>query len=84
MRKGKCKIYKEEPIRIFQNFNRLDEGILSDKVEKLKIVGRLIGRKSIQEERIYQHMLHINDMNEKITISKLAKLLNTILIGEAI
>ena len=60
--------------------NKLRKVVFKDgtglsKVEKLKIVGRLIGRKSIQEERIYQHMLHINDMNEKITISKLAKLL---------
>ena len=46
-----------------------------DKKQKLSIVGQLIGRKSIQEERIYQCMLDINDMNEKITISKLAKLL---------
>ena len=60
--------------------NKLRKVVFKDstglsKVEKLKIVGQLIGRKSIQEERIYQHMLHINDMNEKITISKLAKLL---------
>ena len=46
-----------------------------DKKQKLSIVGQLIGRKSIQEERIYQCMLDINDMNEKITISKIAKLL---------
>ena len=46
-----------------------------DRREKLSIVGKLIGRKSIQEERIYQAMLDINDMDEKITISKLAKLL---------
>jgi len=46
-----------------------------DKSKKLSIVGKLIGRKSIDEKNIYQCMLDINDMNEKITISKLAKLL---------
>ena len=61
--------------------NKLRKVVFKDgtglsKVEKLKIVGQLIGRKSIQEERIYQCMLAINDMNEKITINKLANLLN--------
>ena len=51
------------------------DGIGLDRKQKLSIVGKLIGRKSIKEERIYQCMLDINDMNEKITISKLAKLL---------
>lgn len=51
------------------------DGTGLDKSQKLSIVGQLIGRKSIQEERIYQCMLDINDMNEKITISKIAKLL---------
>ena len=51
------------------------DGTGLDKSQKLSIVGQLIGRKSIEEERIYQCMLDINDMDEKITISKLAKLL---------
>jgi len=45
--------------------------------EKLSIVGQLIGRsKKIVEEDIYQCMLDLNDDKQKITISKLAKLLD--------
>jgi len=45
--------------------------------EKLSIVGQLIGRgRKIVEEDIYQCMLDLNDNKQKITISKLAKLLN--------
>jgi preprotein translocase subunit YajC len=45
--------------------------------EKLQIVGGLIGRsKSINEDDIYQCMLEINNDNEKITIAKIAKMLN--------
>ena len=51
------------------------DGTGLDRKQKLSIVGQLIGRKSIEEERIYQCMLDINDMDEKITISKIAKLL---------
>ena len=51
------------------------DGTGLDKKQKLSIVGKLIGRKSIEEEKIYQCMLDINDMHEKITISKIAKLL---------
>jgi len=44
--------------------------------QKLSIVGQLIGRsKKIVEEDIYQCMLDLNDNKQKITISKLAKLL---------
>ena len=44
--------------------------------EKLSIVGKLIGRgKLIQEDDIYQCMLNLNDDGEKITISRLASLL---------
>ena len=44
--------------------------------EKLSIVGQLIGKsKKIVEEDIYQCMLDLNDNKQKITISKLAKLL---------
>ena len=45
--------------------------------EKLKIVGKLIGRSSkIHEDDIYQCMLDINDLGKKITINRLAGLLN--------
>ena len=45
--------------------------------EKLSIVGSLIGRgKTITPELIYDAMLHVNDNGEKITFSKLAKVLN--------
>ena len=47
------------------------------KEEKLRIVGELIGRsKRITEDDIYSCMLEINNNNNKITISKLAKLLD--------
>ena len=48
--------------------------------EKMSIVGKLIGRNKISEEDIYDAMVCISDKNfvtaEKITISKIAKLLN--------
>jgi len=48
-----------------------------DKSEKLSIVGKLIGRKSIiNEEAIYQCMLDLNDMGKKITIGRIAGLLD--------
>jgi hypothetical protein len=44
--------------------------------EKLSIVGKLIGRsRKIVEEDIYQCMLDLNDNKQKITINKIAKLL---------
>ena len=43
---------------------------------KLKIVGKLIGRSSIDKEMIYQAMLDLNDLGKKITISRVAGLLN--------
>ena len=44
------------------------------KSEKLSIVGKLIGRlNGIKKEDIYDSMLLLNDSDEKITISKLAK-----------
>jgi hypothetical protein len=56
---------------IFKYGNRLS------KEEKLRIVGELIGRsKRIHEDDIYQCMLEVNELNKKITITKLAKLLN--------
>ena len=45
--------------------------------DKLKIVGKLIGRqKQIHEDDIYQCMVDINDMGSKITLSRIASLLN--------
>ena len=55
---------------IFKPYSGLD---LS---EKLKIVGQLIGRSSIDKEMIYQTMLDLNDWGKKITISRIAGLLN--------
>ena len=47
------------------------------KEEKLRIVGELIGRtKRIHADDIYQCMLDLNDMNKKITISRIAGLLD--------
>ena len=43
---------------------------------KLKIVGQLIGRSSIDKEMIYDAMLDLNDMGKKITISRIAGLLD--------
>jgi len=62
--------------------NKLRKVVFKDgtglsKVEKLKIVGKLIGRKSvINEESIYQCMIALNDDGNKITIARLALLLN--------
>ena len=47
-----------------------------DKSEKLSIVGKLIGRKSMDEEKIYQCMLDLHDMGKKITIGRIAGLLD--------
>jgi len=45
--------------------------------DKLKIVGQLIGRsKSIHADDIYQCMMDINDMSKKITLARIATLLN--------
>ena len=51
-------------------------GIKLSKEEKLSIVGELIGKsKRIHSDDIYQCMLDVNELNKKITIAKLAKLL---------
>ena len=55
---------------IFKDFSGLDLK------QKLKIVGQLIGRSSIDKEMIYQAMLDLNDWGKKITISRIAGLLN--------
>ena len=45
--------------------------------DKLKIVGKLIGRsKQIHEDDIYQCMVDINDMGNKITLARVADLLD--------
>ena len=47
------------------------------KEEKLRIVGELIGRsKRIHADDIYQCMLDLNDMGKKITMTRIAGLLN--------
>ena len=47
------------------------------KEEKLKIVGSLIGRsKRVHKDDIYQCMVDLNDMGKKITINRLAGLLD--------
>ena len=43
---------------------------------KLKIVGQLIGRSSIDKEMIYETMLDLNEWGKKITISRIAGLLD--------
>ena len=45
--------------------------------EKLKIVGKLIGRtKSVHADDIYECMIDINDMGDKITLARIAGLLD--------
>ena len=56
---------------IFKPFNGMC------KEEKLRIVGELIGRsKRIHEDDIYQTMIYMHDMGKKITISRIAGLLD--------
>ena len=55
---------------IFRPFIHMDVS------EKLKIVGKLIGKsKTITQDDIYDTMLGLHENNEKITFAKLAKLL---------
>jgi len=62
--------------------NRLRKIIFNEytgltKEEKLKIVGQIVGRsKRIHEDDIYQSMIDLHDLNKKITISRLAGLLD--------
>ena len=45
--------------------------------DKLKIVGKLIGRtKSVHTDDIYECMIDINDMGDKITLARIAGLLD--------
>ena len=56
---------------IFKEFSGLETS------EKLSIVGKLIGRKKLAEPPdIYEAMLYIHDDHKKITISKIANVLN--------
>ena len=56
---------------IFKPFTRIS------KEEKLRIVGELIGRsKRIHKDDIYQTMIDMHDMGKKITISRIAGLLD--------
>jgi hypothetical protein len=56
---------------IFKHGNKLS------KEEKLRVVGELIGRsKRIHQDDIYQCMIDLNDMGKKITIGKIADLLD--------
>jgi len=55
---------------IFKDFSGLDMR------QKLSIVGKMVGRKSISESEIYDAMIISNDSKAKITISGLAKSLN--------
>jgi hypothetical protein len=53
------------------------DGCGLDVKQKLSIVGKIIGRKNmIDEEAIYQCMLDLNDMGKKITIGRIAGLLD--------
>jgi len=53
---------------IFKDFSGLDIN------EKLSIVGQLIGRKKIDQDKIYQCMLDLKDDGNKITIDRIAEL----------
>ena len=56
---------------IFKPFNRMS------KEEKLRTVGELIGRsKRIHTDDIYECMIDLNDLGKKITISRIAGLLD--------
>jgi len=54
---------------IFKEYTGLDMR------QKLSIVGQMVGRKKLSSTEIYDAMLILNDMKDKITISKLAKYL---------
>ncbi len=67
---GEPPINKKRKI-IFKDYSRLTPE------QKMSIVGSLIGRsRRIDEETIYQCMLDLNEYGQKITISRIAGLLN--------
>ena len=47
-----------------------------DMRQKLAIVGQMVGRKKLSSSEIYESMLLIHDASEKITITKIAELLD--------
>jgi hypothetical protein len=56
---------------IFKPFTKIS------KEEKLRIVGELIGRsKKVHADDIYQCMIDMNELSKKITISRIAGLLD--------
>jgi hypothetical protein len=56
---------------IFKPFTRIS------KEEKLRVVGELIGRtKRVHTDDIYECMIDLNDMGKKITIGRIAGLLD--------
>jgi hypothetical protein len=61
--------------------NKLRKVVFKDgtglsKIEKLKIVGQLVGRSTkVNEQAIYQCMLDLNDVGKTITIKHMAKML---------
>ena len=63
------------------DFDKIDVLTLNKSIEaesiseKLKIVGSLIGRGRISRTDIYEWMLNINSLGQKITIAKLANCL---------
>ena len=61
--------------------NRLRKVIFKDftgltMYQKLSIVGKLVGKHRLSENEIYEAMLLINDDKSKITVDKLAIILN--------
>ena len=55
---------------------RFKDSCKLDMRQKLAIVGQMVGRKKLSSSEIYESMLLIHDANEKITISKIAELLD--------
>tara|TARA_R110000803_G_scaffold53990_1_gene110557 strand:+ start:124 stop:738 length:615 start_codon:yes stop_codon:yes gene_type:complete len=55
---------------IFKDYNNLT------KVQKLKIIGSLVGRKRVTSEAIYEAMLTVNDEGHEITAKSLSKALD--------
>jgi len=67
---GKPPVNKKRKI-IFKDYSMLTSE------QKMSIVGKLIGRsRRIDQEAIYQCMLDLNEYEQKITISRIAGLLN--------
>jgi len=52
------------------------DGCKLDMRQKLAIVGQMVGRKKLSSSEIYESMLLIHDASEKITITKIAELLD--------